>query len=1366
VTTLKPSLALGLAILFFTVLVAPAAAAPVLDVTLSSEQTTLPRSDEGMFYTATVENTASSDPSVGDTLTCQNSTAGWAYVASESDFDYQWLRNGAPIPGETAKNYLITAVDEGQGIQCRVLGSNSTTQAAAAIGLATATAGSNVLTSVVTKHGAFSVGQPVKGNTEGHSTFPIGTTITAVIGESLELSANATFSGDTSISALGPPVATSTVAISLPPAVVNPQPGTLPPGPIGGPVSKPTIEQGDGYFDGEKLTCKAPANWTPGAIYGYQWLRNGAPIPGETSSEYTPVEAEDKTARLQCEVTAQSGSGTPPTGGTTVGVSHSAGWIVVTADPSKGIRVTELSPIAGNGVPAIAFANTTQGSVDLEVELPTGSETFPFSVAGGGWTCTKQRPAGEASARVACTREDPLAPGGSYPPVAIATYLGEDAPDVGTATASVSGGGSPPASAQSQYTFTEGTPFGVLAESFVADVSDQAGADYTKAGGHPFSAHTSFGFNVHRTVRRTPEPTEQVKDVVVDAPRGFVGNALATAEYCPSVKAVTDRTCPDASAVGVIKVFAPPAVILEENPYPNGEHFEVPIYSLEPEFGQPAQFAFAINAGGTFPYTFVPELRPEEGYAISFRTAPIIQIPRLFGTDVTLCGFGAKLTGTGENTKFERCRKPTEAGAFKVPLITNPTRCSGPPPTTRLKIDSWQHPEDVKTADFSAPQITDCEDIAFEPEALLSPTSREADSPTGLDVEITMPIDGVLSNTGISQANLNTAKVTFPKGMTLNPASADGLGACTPGQIQLKTNAEAQCPDSSKVGQIEIDTPLIRETLKGNVYVAAQKDNPFNSTLGLYMVFSSKRDGVTIKVAGKLEKDPKTGQIISTFTENPEAPFSRLALKFTSGPRAPLINPPKCGSYAIRAEFSPWSAVNPANPTPQEIVVQDSKYKVSKGPNGSACPAGNLEPKLRAGLTDPTAGAKSPFVLSLSREDGTQRFTGVSVVNPKGLTAYLKGVATCPESSLRNISSAEGAGRGEIANPSCPANSQVGVAEAGSGAGPLPFYVKTGKVYLAGPYKGAPISLAIVTPAVAGPFDLGNVLVRTPLYVDPVSAQVTAVSDPIPTEVHDIALDVREIRVALNRPGFTAAPTSCEPMSVNAKVSGEGGSTADASVHFQAADCDKLGFKPKLSMRLFGGTKRGAHPRLKATLKARAGDANVAGAAVALPHSVFLEQAHIRTICTRVQFAAKQCPAASIYGHAEAITPLLDSPVSGPVYLRSSSNPLPDLVAALRGPDNQPIEVVLAGRIDSVNSGIRSSFEAVPDQPVSSFTLSMQGGKKGLLVNSRDLCAGKPPRVTARFTGQNGAEANLRPVLKSACGKGRGGKRHGKSGKR
>jgi hypothetical protein len=873
----------------------------------------------------------------------------------------------------------------------------------------------------------------------------------------------------------------------------------------------------------------------------------------------------------------------------------------------------------------------------------------------------------------------------------------------------------------------------------------------TGAAGIFFTKHRNLSGVAGLGFHSDYAPVEHLKNTFVDVARGVVGNALAVPQLCPTVAAVVAGKCPKNSAVGGIRLDFGGGGALG-----TGGKFAASIYSIEPEFGTPAQFAFTTPGGATF--TFVPRLRADEGYAISFEAAAAPERVNLLSARPTLCDFGLKALPEVGGDTLVLCYAPGEPGANPIPLITNPTRCAGPPPAYGLRINSWEHPGDFKTAGFVGPQVTECENVPFEPEVQLTPTNHQADTPTGLDVEVTMPTDGLEDPEGVSQANLDNVTVTFPKGMTLNPAAADGLGSCSLAQIKFHSNEPDECPESAKVGTVAIETPLIREPLTGAVFLAKQNDNPFNAPIGLYMDFASERDGVRIKVAGKLTPDPQTGQLISTFTENPEAPFSRVVLHFNSGPRAPLINPPSCGSYAIHSELSPWSAVNPANPTPEEIVAHDSTYEVSEGPNGGPCPAGNLEPKLRSGVQNNQAGSKSPFVLSLSREDGTQRFVGVSVTNPLGLTAYLKGIPYCPEGALAGVSGAEETGRPQIANPSCPQASLVGVASAGSGAGPFPLYVDTGRIYLAGPYKGAPLSLAVITPAVAGPFDLGNVLTRVALYINPETAQVRAVSDPIPTALHDIPLDVRDIRVALNRPNFVQAPTSCEPLSVNATVKGELGATANVSNRFQVGGCEKLGFGPRLNVRLFGGTHRGAHPSLRGTLEASPGEAAIGSAQVTIPRSEFLDQAHIRTVCTRVQFAANQCPEGSIYGQATATTPLLDYPVQGPVYLRSSDNKLPDLVVDLKGPAYQPIEAVVVGRVDSIKGQIRTSFEATPDVPLERFTLQMQGGKKGLLVNSRDICA-KANRATVALEGHNGKAITLHPKLQDACGKGK--KKHG-----
>jgi hypothetical protein len=384
----------------------------------------------------------------------------------------------------------------------------------------------------------------------------------------------------------------------------------------------------------------------------------------------------------------------------------------------------------------------------------------------------------------------------------------------------------------------------------------------------------------------------------------------------------------------------------------------------------------------------------------------------------------------------------------------------------------------------------------------------------------------------------------------------------------------------------------------------------------------------------------------------------------------------------------------------------------------------------------------------LSRSDDEQELSRVTTQLPQGLVARIAGVPLCPEQAIASISTAEGAGAQELARPACPAASQIGSVSAGLGAGPGPNYFG-GRVYLAGPYKGAPLSLAVVAPGIAGPFDLGNVVVRTALYVDPDTTQVRAVTDPFPTILHGVILRVRDVRLRVDRPNTTINPTSCARKEVGGLISGTGGALFDTASPFQVGGCSDLVFKPKLDLRLFGGTHRGSHPKLRATVRFPAGGANTAAASVALPHSEFLDQGHIGTVCTRPQFAADACPKASIYGTVSAKTPLLDEELKGNIYLKSSNHQLPDLVAAFRG---GRIDANLVGRIDSVNGGIRNTFEFVPDVPVTSATFSFFGGSKGLLVNSRDICKA-PARATAKFTGQNGDRLTLHPPLKSACAK-------------
>jgi hypothetical protein len=492
------------------------------------------------------------------------------------------------------------------------------------------------------------------------------------------------------------------------------------------------------------------------------------------------------------------------------------------------------------------------------------------------------------------------------------------------------------------------------------------------------------------------------------------------------------------------------------------------------------------------------------------------------------------------------------------------------------------------------------------------------------------------------------------------------------------------------------------------------------------------------------------------FTQNPQLPASHITVNLKTGPRAPLATPVTCGNFTANSDIVPWSTPGTPDATPS------AAFNVGSGPNGSACPASAaarpFAPTMSAGTESSAAGASSPFVLHIARNDGEQELSSLQATLPKGLAAKFTGIPYCPDAAL--AAAATRPGKAEQSNPSCPA-SRIGSVTVGAGPGTNPFNAQ-GTAHLAGPYKCAPLSVAVITPAVAGPFDLGTVVVRNALYIDPETAQGKVVSDPFPKMLDGVPLRLRSIDVNLDRPGFTLNPTNCSPLAIEATLTSTDGATAKPTNAFQASGCEKLGFKPDLKLSLKGATKRAGYPALKAVLNYPKGNyANIAKAVVSLPHSEFLAQNHIKTICTRVQFAADQCPKGSIYGYVTATTPLLEKPLEGPLYLRSSSHPLPDLVAALHG----QIDVDLVGRIDSKNGGIRTTFDAVPDAPVSKFVLTMQSGKKGLLENSQNLC-NSVNKADVKFTAQNGMTSNSKPVLTNSCKKARkhkGAKKHAKA---
>jgi hypothetical protein len=1036
------------------------------------------------------------------------------------------------------------------------------------------------------------------------------------------------------------------------------------------------------------------------------------------------------------------------------------------AAPTLGVTMARTPTAINRGDEFVSYqvkvqntsGEATSGSLGVAVELPTGLKLVAAS--GSGWSC--------AVATLSCTSSATVAGGAFYPTLNLRQiWIDPSAPDTVTAKATASGGGANvAATAENSFSFGPAEPFGLDLTS--AKAEDEAGAEVTQAGAHPFAASATFKMKLKSTPEGWHIPVEDLHAGVSEIPAGVVGNPSAAEAFC-TFTTMLENQCSDEAAVGgvFLDLGAPEeADALEMN---------VPVYRLPHEAGYPASFGFRTPATS---FVVRTKVRSDGDYGITAVIPLVPSAPRLFESVFTFCGYGAKLHHDVSAYTFERCKKLSEPVHNRKAFITLGTNCAAGQPLTRFGVDSWLHrgayqPNGLPdltdpnwtTRDFLSPALTGCEQLTEEwvdqkePAFGFQPDSHAADTPAAYTAEVHVPQGGLEDPNGLGTSHLKDTVVTLPRGIGFNPGIGDGLAACSEEQIGLLgTNFPApsrihfdsllpECPPNSKVGLATIRTPLLEETLHGSVYLATQHDNPFDSDYAIYLTVEEPEIGVIFKLAGKVVPDPVTGQITTTFEDNPQLPFNDLNLKFFGGGRAALANPVTCGSFAVDTGMTPWSAVDPEHPQATEIARPGDQIQIDSGPNGSPCvsdPARRpFDVGLAAGARDPLAGANSPFSIRITRPDGSQELDRLEISPPPGFTASLKGIPYCSESQIANARANRG--KAEQGSPSCSEASQVGTVNAGAGPGPTPFYAP-GKLYLAGPYKGAALSVVAITPAVAGPFDLGNVVIRSALEVDPTTARITAHTDPIPQIVKGIPLRIRDIRIELDRPGWALNPTNCEAMSVDITAFGSNGAVAHPSNRFQVGGCEGLEFKPKLSLALFGATKRGAYPRLVATLEARPGDANIARTAVTLPHSEFLAQEHIRTVCTRVQFAADQCPATSIYGRASATTPLLDEPLTGPAYLRSSNNLLPDLVLALRGPDRQPIEIELAGRTDSKNGGIRNTFDIVPDAPVSKFTLELFGGGKSLIVNSREICETEN-RATVRISAQNGKTFSSRPVV-------------------
>ncbi len=839
-------------------------------------------------------------------------------------------------------------------------------------------------------------------------------------------------------------------------------------------------------------------------------------------------------------------------------------------------------------------------------------------------------------------------------------------------------------------------------------------------------------------------------------PPGFVGDPAAIPS-CPrkSLEGLTPK-CAGDTQVGVLHAVLPSIGTVE-----------TAIYNLTPAPGQAAQLGFSLFSNNIFQNASVD---PERGYglevgtfAIPLETTSVIAtvwgVPPDPGHDPEReCQLPEK---QGERQGIVKgCASTVTPGVF----LMQPANCESPDSFT-LRADSLLTPgafaeETVFLHDAAEhpTALTGCEAVPFSPSVSARATTGVASSSSGLGFELGLPNRGLSSPEGITETEPVKTEVILPQGVTVNPAAAAGLGACTPAQYKSVTAESGPgegCPESSKIGTLVAKTPLLEEAIEGSVYLATPHENPFNSLLALYIVAKAPERGVLIKQAGEVHADPSTGQLTTTFDHLPPIPYSGFQLHLREGARAPLITPQACGTYSAVAKLYPFS--DPTSP-----VVKSIPFTVSSGANGGACASSEAQlpnsPSLQAGSVSPVAGAFSPFVFKVSREDGTQHLGAITATLPEGLLGRIAGVPYCSEAQIAAATarSNEGEGALEQSSPSCPESSQVGVVNITAGAGTQPYPVQ-GKAYLAGPYKDAPLSLAVITPAIAGPFDLGTVVVRVALYIDQNTAQIRAVSDPLPTILYGIPLDLRSVSLEMNRSGFTFNPTSCEPMSVGGEAISTLNQTVGLSNRFQVGGCQGLPFKPVMAISTQGKTSRADGASLTVKLSQKAGEANIHKVALTLPTVLPARLTTLQQACTEVQFNANPagCPPGSFIGTAKALTPILGVPLTGPAILVSHGGAaFPDVVFLLqaneRGAD---IRIDLDGKTDIKKGITYSRFETVPDAPISSFETNLPQGPHSVLAANGNLCASKLT-IPTELTGQNGARLNQNtPLAVTGCPK-------------
>ena len=1043
--------------------------------------------------------------------------------------------------------------------------------------------------------------------------------------------------------------------------------------------------------------------------------------------------------------------------------------------PGGEATVTAIAEDFGSGRP--------HGSVTLVDKLPEGltPKSVGFLIPGfdaaeaGGYGAAF---CGIAGHEVTCSVPGELAEPFIYPYGFVEAKIRVEVtatPHAGEENGvSISGGGAPSASVSRAITVSSApSPFGVEQYELRAENAD--GSPDTQAGSHPFQLTSDLALNQGAEARTPPAAA---KDLRFNLPPGLIGNPTPFPQ-CPLAKFQIsndpENLCPADTVVGIVSA---------DFTFPVGNSapilITVPLFALVPSTGEPARFGFMLAGVPVFLDTSV---RTGSDYGVTVTVPNITEISSSVVTRVTFWGvpgdprhdasrgWNCLAEGAGQTgiPQLAPCAPTTQEAP--PPLITLPTACTGPV-HSNVEADSWEHegafnpPFEYTFVDnLGRPSGMDgCNHEPFTPSIKVTPDGQAGSTPTGLTIDEHVPQESDLNPTGLSESAVKGLSVTLPEGVALNPAGADGLQACAQEEIGLQSPEATACPETAKVATVKIRTPLLPNALEGAAYLAAQNVNPFGSLVALYVYAEDPVSGVRAKATGEVQENPVTGQLTAHFEGDPvfqkdpryaaepeaqflpEVPFEDIELHFFGGDRAPLATPRACGAYTTTGTFIPWSET--------ATVASSSAFDITSGPNGKPCASpAPFQPTLTAGTTSIQAGGFTPFVMTMGRSDGEQNLQGIRLKMPLGMSGTLSTVKLCGEAQAN-------AG-------TCGPESLIGETIVSVGVGGDPFTVTGGTVYITGPYRGAPFGLSIVNPAKAGPFDLGKVIVRARIDVDPETAALTITTDnegpyKIPTIIDGIPLQIRHVSVNVNRPNFTFNATNCTPSAVTGALTSSEGVSSALSVPYQVTNCAVLAFKPKLEASTSGKTSRknGASLRVKLGYPAGPFDANIARVKVELPKALPSRLTTLQKACTAATFEANpaNCPPASIVGHATATTPVLPVPLTGPAYFVShGGEAFPSLIIVLQG---YGVTVHLVGSTFINKAGITSStFKTVPDVPVGTFELNLPMGQFSALGANTNLCRANL-RMPTEFVGQNGALINTTTkIAVSECPKAKKAKR-------